>query len=52
MGSPATASLSAELWSRIDEIYDAILEHPFVAGLTDGSLERDRFRYYVIQDAQ
>jgi thiaminase (transcriptional activator TenA) len=51
MGSPATASLSAELWSRIDEIYDAILEHPFVAGLTDGSLERDRFRYYVIQDA-
>src|ERR687897_1971786 len=51
MGSPATATLSAELWSRIEGTYGAILEHPFVAGLTDGSLERDRFRYYVIQDA-
>jgi thiaminase/transcriptional activator TenA len=51
MAPPATATLSAELWSRIDGIYDAILGHPFVHGLTDGSLERDRFRYYVIQDA-
>src|SRR5918994_4583719 len=52
MAPPATATLSAELWSRIEGTYGAILEHPFVAGLTDGSLERDRFRYYVIQDAQ
>ena len=32
-------------------IYDAILRHPFVAGLTDGSLPRDRFRFYAVQDA-
>jgi thiaminase (transcriptional activator TenA) len=44
-------ALTAELWSSITGIYDEILAHPFLAGLTDGSLERDRFRFYVIQDA-
>ena len=34
-----------------DPIYEAILRHPFVAGLTDGSLPRDRFRFYAVQDA-
>jgi thiaminase/transcriptional activator TenA len=47
----ATSSGSAQLWSRIEHVYGAILEHPFVAGLTDGSLSRDRFRFYVVQDA-
>ena len=46
-GSSATSTLSAALWSRIDGIYGAILEHPFAAG----SLERETFRFYVIQDA-
>jgi len=46
-GSSATSTLSAALWSGIDGIYGAILEH----GLTDGSLERETFRFYVIQDA-
>ena len=50
-GSSATSTLSAALWSGIDGIYGAILEHPFIAGLTDGSLERETFRFYVIQDA-
>jgi thiaminase/transcriptional activator TenA len=44
-------ALSAALWSRIAGIYGAILEHPFIAGLTDGSLPRGRFRFYLIQDA-
>jgi thiaminase/transcriptional activator TenA len=42
---------SQSLWSEIEEVYAAILEHPFIAGLTDGSLEREAFRFYVIQDA-
>jgi thiaminase (transcriptional activator TenA) len=46
-----THTLSAELWTGIEDIYDAILAHPFIAGLTDGSLERETFRFYVIQDA-
>jgi len=40
-----------QLWGGIAPIYQAILTHPFVAGLTDGSLPEDHFRYYVIQDA-
>jgi thiaminase/transcriptional activator TenA len=35
----------------MEPTYRAILEHPFVNGLTDGSLPRDAFRYYVVQDA-
>ena len=47
----ARARLSTELWSGIEEIYSAILEHPFLRGLTDGSLERAAFQFYVVQDA-
>ena len=47
-----TDTLTAQLWRSIEPIYAAILEHPFLAGLTDGSLPRDAFRFYVIQDAR
>ena len=47
----AGPSFTAELWSEITPIYAAILRHPFLRGLTDGSLSRDAFRFYVIQDA-
>jgi thiaminase (transcriptional activator TenA) len=43
--------LTAQLWSSIDATYGAILEHSFIAGLTDGSLDQAAFRFYVIQDA-
>ncbi|HEX6522831.1 MAG TPA: thiaminase II [Streptosporangiaceae bacterium] len=42
---------SQELWQGIVEIYDAILRHPFLTGLTDGSLPGDAFAFYVVQDA-
>jgi len=42
---------SAELWKSIGPIYDAILKHPFIKGLGDGSLDREAFKFYVIQDA-
>ena len=44
-------SFSAELWQAITPIYAAILDHPFVRGLTDGSLSREAFRFYAVQDA-
>src|SRR5918993_704647 len=44
-------SFTEELWSNIDEIYGAILAHPFLTGLTDGTLPEDAFRFYVVQDA-
>ena len=46
-----TDTLTAQLWRSIEPIYAAILEHPFLAGLIDGSLPRDAFRFYVVQDA-
>jgi thiaminase/transcriptional activator TenA len=39
------------LWSDVEDVYAAILRHPFVTGLTDGSLPREAFRHYVVQDA-
>ena len=44
-------AFTAELWAAIAPIYAAILRHPFVRGLTDGSLPRDSFRFYAVQDA-
>lgn len=46
-----TEGLCAELWSGIEETYRSILAHPFLAGLADGSLERQSFQFYMIQDA-
>jgi thiaminase (transcriptional activator TenA) len=44
-------SFSDELWQRITGLYRAILAHPFLTGLTDGSLPHDTFAFYVVQDA-
>jgi thiaminase/transcriptional activator TenA len=41
----------ASMWALMQGIFERVLAHPFVAGLTDGSLPRDAFTYYVIQDA-
>ena len=46
-----TSSFSQELWKSAVEIYRAIITHPFVTGLADGSLDERKFRFYVIQDA-
>jgi thiaminase/transcriptional activator TenA len=46
-----TTSFTAGLWQSIAPIYAAILRHPFVAGLTDGSLPRESFQFYAVQDA-
>jgi thiaminase/transcriptional activator TenA len=46
-----SASLTDRLWGSINDTFRAILDHPFVEGLTSGSLEREAFRFYVVQDA-
>ena len=38
-------AFSQELWGSIGPVYAAILGHPFVRGLTDGSLPRESFRF-------
>jgi thiaminase/transcriptional activator TenA len=44
-------SFTGELWRGITGTYGAILEHPFLTGLTDGSLPPDAFAFFVVQDA-
>ncbi|WP_104526157.1 TenA family protein [Blastococcus atacamensis] len=46
-----SVGLAARLWSGSTDLAAAALEHPFVTGLADGSLPRDRFAGYVAQDA-
>ena len=47
----AQDSFTDSLWASIEPIYAEILRHPFIAGLTDGSLPRERFEFYAVQDA-
>lgn len=44
-------TLTDDLWRSITPIYDAILDHPFIRGLTDGSLDPSAFGFYLRQDA-
>lgn len=39
-----------ELYAVAKPLWDAQLEHPFVKGIADGSLEEERFKRWVLQD--
>ena len=41
---------SLQAWKSIDRIYQAILTMPFVKELEEGSLDRQIFQHYMIQD--
>jgi len=43
-------SLSDELHDAARPIWDAQLQHPFVRGIADGTLEEERFKRWVVQD--
>jgi thiaminase/transcriptional activator TenA len=51
MATVMGAGWTGRLWAEASETYAAILKHPFLAGLTDGSLDPDLFTHYVVQDA-
>lgn len=44
-------TVSSKLWQANKDIAQACLEHPFVQGIANGTLERKKFAYYVGQDA-
>jgi len=44
-------NFAAECWESIASIYGAIIEHPFIQGLADGTLARESFEFYAVQDA-
>jgi thiaminase (transcriptional activator TenA) len=43
-------SLIDDLYAAARPIWDAQLEHPFVTGIGDGTLEEERFKRWVVQD--
>jgi len=46
----AAQDFTLSLWQSISPIYQKTLIHPFLKGLTDGNLPRDRFQFYLVQD--
>ncbi|HEY9335553.1 MAG TPA: thiaminase II [Kribbella sp.] len=45
-------TFSAELWdSGAAAMYERIVEHPFITGLTDGTLDHEAFKYFIVQDS-
>ena len=40
-----------EAWGAMEPIFVRILAHPFLSGLGDGTLPREAFGHYVVQDA-
>jgi thiaminase/transcriptional activator TenA len=44
-------NLAARLWADNADLADTALAHPFVRGIADGTLPRERFAGYVAQDA-
>jgi thiaminase/transcriptional activator TenA len=44
-------TLTDKLWQSVGATYAAILDHPFLRGLTDGSLAPSAFAFYLRQDA-
>lgn len=41
---------SAELWETIEPTFEAIVSHPFLLSVADGTLPPERFVYFVEQD--
>jgi thiaminase/transcriptional activator TenA len=41
---------SADIRERADEIWQAIFTHPFVVGIGEGTLPRDKLRFFIHQD--
>lgn len=46
------APFTDELWERVQPMLVRQLEHPFVRALSDGTLPREHFEYYIRQDAR
>lgn len=42
--------LTEKMWNAIQDIYNAILSHPFIKGLVNGTLDEEKFKYYILQD--
>jgi thiaminase (transcriptional activator TenA) len=46
----AKTAFYREIRQKADPLWQAVFEHPFVKGIGDGSLTRDRFAFFLKQD--
>lgn len=46
----ASTSFTQKLRQKADKIWEAGYNHPFVQGIGKGTLEKDKFQYYLLQD--
>jgi thiaminase/transcriptional activator TenA len=51
LGAAPEKQFSDEVWEENRDIYRAILDHPFLTEMQDGSLSKEVFAFYLIQDA-
>ncbi|EWG07947.1 MAG: transcriptional activator [Candidatus Aramenus sulfurataquae] len=42
--------LTEEMWNSISDVYSAIMSHPFLRELVEGTLQEEKFKYYIAQD--
>lgn len=42
--------LADRLYKSVEDIWNSYLEHPFVKGLADGTLDIEKFKFYMVQD--
>lgn len=42
---------SEEVWSKVVPVYSSILDMDFIKELAAGTLSRERFRFYIMQDS-
>jgi len=50
-GTAGAETFTDELWRGAAPIFARTMEHPFLRGVEDGSLPREKFRFYMRQDA-
>lgn len=46
------ADLTTEMWAAAKPIYTQTLAHPYLKGLADGTLPKESFQFYLIEDAK
>lgn len=42
--------LTQRLFESVRPIWESYLKHPFIQGISDGTLPKEKFQYYMIQD--
>lgn len=42
--------LTHQLFESVRPIWESYLKHPFIQGISDGTLPKEKFQYYMIQD--